>query len=1475
MSTSEDGAAPAPTPPGAPAAADPPAPLPQESAGSPADAPKPPPPAEDAAPQGPAPEPAGPTVAAVEGEQPAPAPQPSELVVASSPAEAGHAREAGGQQPALGQAGAGAAESRADPEVPTAVGDLLKSEGKKEGEPSAEVKKRGELFAAVTAPIATLTIATDLLLKAQRVFVPPPAYAKHYDALDANQRIWIVGGLSHSGRFTCALNLGLALRGQGRAPDPELYGGQAQAFAQRDLHAYYKSGIKQLRRRLEGPPSPGDDPFERDEDRRKVHNLEWQLEDNLANADEADSRRIVSGIRRQLNQIAIQWCAVDFETLCQRSGVSGDPAPPALPAFRLIPTPALAGRPLLPILEQDGAEEGSVYICERALEGGLLVQELDDRLRTHLNERKAYLILTADVDEQSVQGVANYIAADPPRDGTTSQSFLQKILESHLNYYAIRARDERTKALREQVEQIGERLCKTLRYPYAIDQFCDALRNLPADAQSDAIAALADSVAQYGPVAARQWFQSLNANERLYAMFVALFSGVGHLQLDELYARAVSFLRDEGVEGLGDARAFGLDELRARVRVRDNGSGLEFNHVDLANEAQSQIANYHHTLWSICEHVVQPQLAEQQAPQSLSRQSLGLAIGQVGRHTPHRLGPLLDDLADDDDEEVAATAGHVLDGVARGNLDQARWAADRLGAWARSKVPLRMWMASLAIWRVYRSVRANVAGQPDGSLESRVLEPLRATLSHLAASPGDFDEATVQAVEERAKAAAARRVAGGTAQNGDEAELKALVEQELKGLENEQIDALTYAVAQIARQSVRDAVGLVRGWLEALPASRQHWVGTIAALRLMEVEKGQKSPALTHQAFRAFLKLDGVESPPTLSRETHRPLLELVGPMLDAEERALRVLLTTLRRWASAEGWAEPVGATLFERATRAPWAERRQLARLIGELWVDAEPAVLAIAQQVIARSRLIDGWPADAAGDPVVVLVDWANPQVQQRAFGVRLAWTVADRIAAVTPVRDCPLGVTRVDEGYGRAMAAPRLAAPTLEACGGPASALGLVLAWTPVHDLEDLGQGPRSRRVIFSALGPELPCPPDVLPVVLPARRTISQAVDLLAGAALERLAQLMAERDAAAWGKRVAPLLDRSRLDGPGLEGQIAGWADELERPPASPAADPLRKLIATLCWLSAANLRYCVEMVLKLIASDQEARRIAGGAAARALLYLYGSAAAPPPVATHGELLRLVPPIAGQGWPAAEAALFAARSWAREEGWLHRLLGPPRGGDAELLQLVDRLGPDERRQAGGLIEAWTTPASAADAPRLAILAEILQLQLGKVADAAPPPLAPGERYALLVLPAAPLPAQADVAREAARALLGQQPAPLRPLICRLGQCGPLACPEPGQDLGKLDLSGAGAPAALLGPLLERFAHAEVGAVVLLGPALAWDEEDWHAGPWARKILLYRSQVAERVPFGVIAPASTAKDGGAAIAARLARPDTGL
>lgn len=1284
-------------------------------------------------------------------------------------------------------------------------------------------------------PASATTVEAAVIEKVRAVFVPPPDYLQQHEAIESERRLWVISGPPQSGRFTCAIQLGLALLGQGRPLDHELYGDSEGRFAAGNLFDIYQPGLTLLRQRLEAPPDAGVDEYEWEDFRDEVQRLEGQLADNLRpgfdNENLRSDRYHMLGI---LNQYAIRLFGASFRTICRWPDHYGAPTRAAQPFFRLIPAPALIGRSVGDLIRTDQPRPGTIYLCEHAFESGVRRADLDDQLLTILTETDCYLLLTTEGRRQvAAIGKYNHVSTYIYRTGGVNQRFLSAVLESHLDYYEIDG--QLTIDLREKVEQLSNRLLhEALRRPFTIDLFCNGLRDLSSAAQDDEIRALADRVGDISPSAARPWFQSLTPNVRLYALLVSIFAGADRQHIEELYARSVAFLRQDGVAGLGDPRDLSLTELRNQARVRVTaGGGLQFNHAALSDEVQVQLANYHPALWSICEQILMPLIVEEGGLSAPSRPILGAAIGQVGLYHLRKLDLLLDILADHKQAAVSTTAGHVLDGVVRADPSRAIWVADKLWGWARSRIPFRMWTASVSIWRVYEGI---------ATLGPDSLPRVRASLTELATNPHQFDKSILTALEQRAEAEFAGR--------GTSAQRRSFIRTELQHLEEEQTNILTYALTQIARHAVADVVELVSAWLKDSPNSKQHWVGTLAALRLMEVPNSV--------------------GPPPLLVERHAPLLALISPMLDTDVRALRVLLGTLHRWALADGWDTRVAAALLAGSAQVPWSQRRELTSLIGELWADAETRVLAIARHIIARSYLLDGWPADAVGDPAVVVVERIGLPKTQRLLGERLARRLVAQLGAVAPVVIADLGVVRHSATSQDLVVPPRLVLPVLEVAGGLAASVAVVLVRNKVLDLEDLGQGRLANQVVYGALEPDQLSLPGVTVVEIPPRTAAGPAAQLLADSGKRLFAQGMAKRDLTTWWGRIAPLVGQDKPKARAILDCLTTWVADLVEVPLVPEDDPLRKFVATVCWLSAADLKGCVDRLIIWMRQESDHFRLASGAAARALFRLFGSAEPPPPVTTHAELLRLVAPLATQGWPSVEAVLFAAQRWASDEGWANRLLTRPDGVTAELYYLIDSVDPDDRPRLIDLLAAWSyTDDSDSVAPHV-VVGEALALHIARSPKGTLSSPEGGQSYGLIVLPPTPEQEQVDLVREVVRELLTHHADSIQPVIFQQGQVVPLACPRSKSDLDSVTFPRSSSPPRLLGPLLARVSPAEVCFVMVVGQVSALDEEDWFTGPWASRIVLYRDNVARDVPLDTITSVPSGAEGAQALAAKLAR-----
>jgi len=1214
--------------------------------------------------------------------------------------------------------------------------------------------------------------------------------------------------------------------------------------------------------------------------------LEARLRDNLSYTDNENRRSDRYEVLAQLNGRSLDLFSMSFHDLCRWTDVQGN-APDdttllqALPSVKVLRRDGRGGLTLQDLLQDQNLERQTVYIMERAFESGVSQGELSPLLQAGLSSNESYLILTTELTEQALGQVG--VPRISTRFGGSDKDqnlFLHAVLRAHLDYYA--AVDGLSESLCVQVEQVQDHILQhALRQPFTIDMFCARLRGLPVDADRDVVNTFADQVGRIDREATRTWFRALPENERLYALLTYLFDGVERYLLDNLYTLSVLYLRQDGVGGLRDPREVGLDDIRDRIRAHATESNtVQFNNPALVEEVRRQVANYHHILWSLCEHVFGPLIGEYRAMIFAPfRQSLGTAIGRLGMYHEVKLEPLLDELAAHDSGGVASTAGYILDGLVRANPALCIWVGEWIAGWARSQDPDRMWAASAALWRVYDGVSEIIRGDhavAHGRLARETLIQLRDILTELATHPDRFHEAVHVAARARAEAAAREEVP-------DMPETDALAraqvvmkrrqrQQELLAAQTQewiasQVDSIIYALFQMSRQYIADVVNLVTLWLQEPSSSNLHVVGELAVQRLI-------GDTVEHSGAR----------PMRLIVERHEPLLALVGPMLGADEEAVRSIFLTLRQWIHQDGWDTRVHRALLQTIARASFAERSLLAVSIAEEWDDNTPVVSAIAQSLITRARLLNGLPVDVYhGDPSLILCDSTLPARRQGGIGAHLTRLVAREIAAVAPVITGSLGLILLhphdDDSPARSgvslapTLAPRLMAPVLEALAGPETPLAFVITWGPVLDLEDVCSSQWTDRLLIGALGSVSDIPDGVLRVDVTTRANLRWKANQLIGAALLQMVWRLAKRDAADWWTRVGLLLHQETPDLLAIDAQLDLWIAELDRPSERADADPLRAIMATVSWLAAADLPACVERLVRWLGDPDERQQLAGGAASRALFYLVGSADPAPPVERFGELLRLIGPLTSQGWASTQAILFAVRRWSRTQTWVERMLSPPDGSHAELLQLVGDLNATDQHLLANLLETWAIPLAGDDPEstpaRIAQMREQMALRVALGSGRALPALATGQAYGILVVDTSISRRSirrslAQVASTALRQLRKRYGSALQVLVFRLGQIAPLAGPTEQPTPDVIAPRDGGMPPRLLGPLLERMPLDQVQFVVLLSSTRVSDEEDWHETPWAARIHVYSEASRVTQPFSAIPSQQTMREGGDAI-----------
>jgi hypothetical protein len=1333
-------------------------------------------------------------------------------------------------------------------------------------------------------PIPPIDVDRLIVRKARAVFIPSIHYLEKVDTITPEQRIWVISGSIQSGKFTTALHLGLALLQQGRPLDRTLY---EPSGAEKNIRRpdEYARGIRLLRQRLFDRRTRGEGMLE-DAAIEELGGLEARLLDNLNNIDDENVRADRYRTLAELSRRSLDLFNIPFHDLCRWTELDGNGADivspsQTLPRVKILRQYGKDSLALIDLLQDPQIESQTIYIIEQAFESGLTLNELTPLLRKSLAHKNCYLILTTELSESLFRdrGIP-YISTRFPHGGEKLRIFLQAVLVAHLDYYT--TVESLSDPIRVQVEKACEELLRdALHHPFTIDMFCARLRELPSEANREVVVKLADEVGRIDREATRTWFQGLSENERLYALLVYLFSGVDRYLLDDIYTVATRRLRQDGVIGLHDPRESGLSDIRDRVRAHvTEANTVQFNNRALVDETRRQVANYHHVLWSLCEVVFIDLIRQNHlAAAARFRQSLGAAIGRLGVYHLLKLQPLLDALAASESSGVAATAGYILDGLVRTEPSLCSWITELIDHWAKSQDPDRMWTACAAIWRIYDSIAELAAGDAEAShtqLASDTLVKLRHSLTEVATYPDRFNEVVrsraVQRADEEAYAAfpdAPNADANVQAQIevARQALHKTVLQVQMQQWVAALVKAVHHALIQIARQHSDTVVTLVESWLQDPPDSNQHVVAELAVGQLF----GDTVAGQSQKVAR-------------LIAERHEPLLRLVAPMLGANTDAIRELLSFLRHWIQQEGWAPRVQQALLDTAARVSPMDRVHLASLIAEEWANDDEAVARVAQQVVARSRHIDGIPADVPGGKgALILVDSTRPARRQRALGARLARQISLDLASIAPPSLGSLGfaqsLTFDNKQSPHSVLAPtetpRLVIPVIEARAGHDQLLVLLLTWGPIIDLDDLQEGPWSEKVLVGVLSQTMELPEKVAHVTTANVQSHHQLVSTISSTATDQMVRALAYRDATSWWQRVGPLLGLENPDLQAVDRKFEEWLALLRDQSALPMEDPLRAIMATCCWLANADIDACVARLNQWLSSDDDSCRLAGGSAARALFYLFGNAPTIPSLSTHEVLLKLVVPLAAQGWPSACAILFAARRWIREPTWLDRLLDPPEGTSAEILRLVDDLSVEDRRHLMNFLESWDTPLPGDDPDRtpgnLKRLREQLALRVALGSGRPLPPLTDGQSYGVIVVDTsiARRPLQRSLAQIASAAVQEirkkYNDGSIQLLLFRLGQQIPLSGPTERPTADVIAPKDSILSPRLLGPLLNRLPVEQVRFVVLISPTPAHDEEDWYEPPWVERLHTYREVDQETLPIGVIPTQTTIRVAGEAIA----------
>ncbi len=1105
---------------------------------------------------------------------------------------------------------------------------------------------------------------------------------------------------------------------------------------------------------------------------------------------------------------------------------------------------------LLKLASHEDLHEEAAYILQDAFTNNIDLAEFSSSYLSVINyglrERKAYLILTTtDTPELSLFPVPKINAS--VRD-------LKTVLEKHLARYgrpgeAFYVPPE----LIARTQEIAESLLTQFQNPAHIDSFCRELSRLPANSTTDDLRKLAKEVQAPDQISAWHWFQELEeANARLFAMLVVLFSNVDRYVLMELYTDAVKTLRKDGVANLSDPREIGLEDMLAKIRAEETEEGLiRFKFPALEQEARRQLRNHHSLLWSLSDYL--GALIETfKAPEYWEvRRDLGAAIGHLGIHDQRKLNIILEKLAEHPSGGVVATVGYALDEICRLYPEYRPFVIKTLHGWVQSGDPDFMWAVGASIWRIYdglAKLRRFGSGQQE-TAGNDALEQVHTVFTSLGKRFNEFnDETKLLALASALQQELEQPVQRVTLRARIERDVAERMESQLQQYTIANLRSLLHAVRQIALSHSPSLVELVDNWLQEEPESNLHILGQMACFQL----------------FKENVK------PSLLLEDRHGPFLKLLNPIFAIEREIvpdlINTVLSTLRSWLDQSSeWDQRIYKALLNVVNRVESSAAERLRQGLANIWVESQSkTAIEIGQALLIRFYLLSGIPTALPGSQCGAVIVDASVQARQNN-AARLGRHIYSRFEPQTEMYILQMGSRKiVVEPHQSVSSAnltatyprPRLLYPALSSLEELISQVSflLVLTWGEIIDLNDVKDTDWDDRLVIAKAQNETESESaeviffDSEQVKDPDQ--ISRVLARIEGPIETKLARtfLTLEPDS-----RVRALREYIELDSDHIESvfpQIEARIRELDMPPTpEQRVDPARLLTSVVLWVGSVDLDRCVSLILDWLNKQEEALFVrAGVMSSNALFRLYANLTPVPSVATHVTLLRLLPSLAPTAyrWEALQAVLYAVRQWAVTSEWSSRLLMQPDGSPGELFALLDRVPADRVDDLSEILDEWVKQGeNSADAvpESLQKLSEQLQLHLALGKRQRPPELPEGHSFGLIVVDASSPREEtrndlASMTAEVIHRLNQLQNDRLHLLVYRMGESQPLIIPGDKPEPETLIPHTLGRRPRLLGPILDFYVPGQVAFLLLLVNQPALDEEDWQDSEWNKRVLVY-------------------------------------
>lgn len=1299
-----------------------------------------------------------------------------------------------------------------------------------------EVKETKETEREPRREDALRELTAHELQKIEEVCVLPQSIT--HGELGRDAKVLVVYGPENTGKFTCAVRLGLDL----------LVGTPSADAAERGVLMNYRIGLDRLFKQI-----GLDHPRYRDAlaaQQQLIENL-----DAMRFGDTETLRATRNRILDHLNHLAMDVLRTSFNQLCISVA---NVARAHIKVYRRSPRER---RTLTDLLQTSSLAEGDICVIENVLINEADFAELSEELLALVDSKNYHLILTSIFQPDPSSGfpdylgrIATFIDDDPAR-----ARFMHDVLHNHLRFY----RQSIDDAVQTQV--LGQ-----LRLPRQIDEFCRRRTRLPPNAAAQQEIELAAEIAGYSdPRFLRSWFENLDENAKLYAMLIALFGELNHSILDDIYLVAVKRLRDDGVTKLNDSRQYGLNDIFEKTHAVEHARAVSFADRAFELEVRHQIGNYRHLLWSLMDILLQL-IEHYRAPYYWEfRKALGVAIGQLGHYYANELEPtvfvnkleaLLHTLALHESGGVVAVVGYALDELCRASSEYHAFVTNLLKNWVESGDPDLMWASAAAVWRIYDGLARTAQADGGSSLAARraadTLSNIRTTFAELAKTFDQFsDKARRKAL---VKILQPDRPEDVTLSPLREPEIARQVLQQLTVWALNNVSSILYAVRWIAIFDAEYAIRQINEWLSGKDDNLCA-LGQSASLQLFT---------------------ESTDPEVQLIEERHKPLLDLIGPLLRTDQEVVNTILQALLEWVRRPDWLPRVHHALLKAANRATEDEAIRLIDGLSHEWLNSDVFdARRIGQSLIARACAILGMPVDLPGRYIAVILDGSRGSRLNRLSALlgrelyeRLDSQVETRVAQLGDIRvfaqsSQPVSTSDLQMDYAKA----NLLMPPLEQLDQSTLHFALVVTWGTIADFEDaLAASWRDRLLVAGTR--RQPEWPESLEVISINSDDLEHSRKLTEAAARVCLARALASLPADDWWSTIGEYVQCLPSDVDTIAVKLNSWIGQLDTIESSRhPADLVRVIVCTILWLAKVDVGRSVKIIRDWLntAGDSDESKLAqsvGAACGKALFRLHMHIDPPPSVETHDVLLSLAPSIAQLDWNSIAAVLEAVRRWAVRTEWATRLLIRPGGTHSEFVELIDIAAQNNYEALVSALETWPELTDTKPIPESVVqLLRSLRLRIALRTRKPLPPLGEGQSYYLVVVDVA---GRSDQSRRRVGELAGKLVKRLneehKDRLLALGY--KLGYDLPIRVLGEQFAPEAFIPAngedrpALLGQILEAYAIEQVSFVVLFTNNAVLDEDDWRNTAWSDRVFRYSdgSQPRES-PFAVIPKAADAEE----------------